>query len=237
MSTSTHPIPTPIETAGRLNAGRVLRLVFGSLALLAGLALIVSGGALTWAFQTHQDSSGYFTTHTHHYQTSAYALSTQPLNVSGVTGELENRLARLRIAVTSADRAKPVFVGIARTKDIDRYLDRVGHDELHDITFQPFGIEYRRLGSGAPATVPSSQGFWRVQARGTGTQTVSWPVESGHWSMVVMNADGSQGVSVNAQLAAKVSYVWWIVTGLLVIGAVSLLIGGLLLYSGVRTRR
>jgi hypothetical protein len=235
MST-THTIPAPLEAADRLNIGRVLRLVFGGLALLAGLAFVGCGGAITWALQSNQDSSGYFTTHTHHYQTATYALSTQPLNVTGATGAIETRLARVRVSVTSANPAKPVFVGIARTEDVNRYLAGVRHDELHDITFQPFGIEYRRLGSGAPASLPASQPFWRMQARGTGTQTVNWPVQAGHWSMVVMNADGSQGISVDGQLAAKVSYLWWVVTALLVMGALSLVVGGLLISSGVRSR-
>jgi hypothetical protein len=65
---------------------------------------------------------------------------------------------------------------------------------------------------------------------------VSWPVEKGHWSAVVMNADGSRTVGVDAQLAARVSHVWWIVIGLFVAGGLSLAGGGALAYSGARTR-
>jgi hypothetical protein len=51
-----------------------------------------------------------------------------------------------------------------------------------------------------------------------------------------MNADGSRKVSVEAQLAARVSHVWWIVIGLFVVGGLSLAGGGALVYSGARTR-
>jgi hypothetical protein len=51
-----------------------------------------------------------------------------------------------------------------------------------------------------------------------------------------MNADGSPKVSVDAQLAARVSYAWWIVTGLLVISGLSLAGGGALVHSGTRRR-
>lgn len=235
MST-TNTVRVPAQPDRRFDRGRGLRLVFGSVGVLAALAFIAGGGALTWALQTHRDSSGYFTTHKHHYQTSSYALSTETLDVGGMTGALEDRLGRLRITATSTFAAKPVFIGIARAQDVDRYLARVEHDELRDVESDPFSIDYRRLGAGAPQALPTTRSIWRAHGTGTGTQTVTWPVEKGHWSAVVMNADGSPKVSVDAQLAARVSYVWWIVTGLFVIGGLSLAGGGALVYSGTRRR-
>lgn len=212
MST-TNTIPAPAQPTQRLDRGRVLRLVLGSLGVLAALAFLAGGGALTWALQTHRDGSGYVTTHTRHYQTSSYALSTESLNVGGITGALEDRLGRLRITATSSVATKPLFVGIARTEDVNRYLARVEHDELRDIETDPFRIDYQRLGAGAPPALPTTRSIWRAHATGSGTQTVSWPVEKGRWSAVVMNADGSRNVSVDAQLAARVAGVWWIVIG------------------------
>jgi hypothetical protein len=153
-----------------------------------------------------------------------------------MTGALEDRLGRLKITATSTLAAKPIFIGIAHTEDADRYLARVEHDELRDIESDPSNTGYRRLGTGAPQALPTTRSIWRAHATGTGTQTVTWPVEKGHWSAVVMNAAGSRNVSVDAQLAARVSYVWWIVTGLLVIGGLSLAGGGALVYSGTLRR-
>jgi hypothetical protein len=235
MSTTKHS-QSACAADRRFDRGRGLRLVFGSVGVLAALAFIAGGGALTWALQTHRDSSGYFTTHTHRYQTSSYALSTENLNVGGMTGALEDRLGRLRITATSTVAAKPLFIGIAHTEDVDRYLARVEHDELRDIESDPSSIDYRRLGTGAPAALPTTRNIWRAHATGTGAQTITWPVKKGHWSAVAMNADGSPKVSVDAQLAARLSYPWWIVTGLLVIGGLSLAGGGALVYSGTRRR-
>jgi hypothetical protein len=232
MSTTTTTIAVPRR---RLDHVRVLRLVFGSLGVLAGLAFLTGAGVLTWGLQTHRDGSGYFTTHTHHYQTSSYALSTESLKVGGLTGGLEERLARLRITATST-AAKPLSVGIARATDVDAYLARVEHDELRDIELDPFSIEYRRVGAGAPTALPTTRSIWRAHATGTGTQTISWPVEKGRWSAVVMNADGSRAVSVDAQLAARVAAAWWIVAALFVLGGLSLLGGGALVYAGARKR-
>jgi hypothetical protein len=235
MST-TNTITTPAQPAHRLDRGRVLRLVLGGLGILAALAFLAGGGALTWALQTQRDSSGYFTTNTHHYQTSSFALSTESLDVGGITGAIEDRLGRLRLTGTSTVAAKPLFVGIARTDDVDRYLAHVEHDELRDIESDASSIDYRRLGAGAPSALPATRSIWRAHATGTGTETITWPVEKGHWSAVAMNADGSRNVSLDAQLAARVSHVWWIVIGLFVLGGLSLAGGGPLIYSGARTQ-
>jgi hypothetical protein len=218
----------------RLGRGRLARLVFGSLGLLAGLALIGGAVAAIVGLETNRDSTGYFVTHTHHYQTSSYALSTESLNVGGITGALEAGLVRLRIAATSPDAAKPLFIGIARTKDVNRYLARVEHDELRNINFEPFRIDYRRLGTGAPPALPVRQSFWRVRASGTGTQTISWPVKKGQWTALVMNADGSRNVSVDTQLAARLAGAWWFFAAAFVLGALSLAGGIALVRSGAR---
>jgi hypothetical protein len=208
--------------------------VFGSLCLLAALALLGSAIAGIFGLETNRDATGYFVTHTHHYQTSSYALSSESLTVGGVTGALEAGLVHLRIAATSHEAAKPLFVGIGRTQDVDRYLARVQHDELRDINFDPFKVDYRRLGTGAPTALPSSQTFWQTHASGTGTQTISWQVKKGHWTAVAMNADGSRMVSIHAQIAARLSGAWWFVAAAFVLGAAALLGGIALIRSGVR---
>ena len=225
-----------IATAKHFGRGRVLKLALGSIGLLAAIILIGAGVALTWALATHRDASGYFTTHTHRYRTSSYAVSTESLDVSGVPGTLEAGLGTLRITATSSNAAKPLFVGIARTPDVQRYLARIEHDELGDIEFDPFKIDYRRLGAGAPTAAPAAQRFWQTRASGTGAQTIDWPIEKGQWSAVVMNADGSRKVSVDAQLAGRLDGAWSLVGALLALGVLSLLGGAVLVYSGARAR-
>lgn len=234
----TAAVAAPAQPARRVGRGRVLRLVFGSLGLLAAMAFIGGAGALTWALETQRDSSGYFTMNTHRFKTSSYALKAQSLDVDTKSPiwAVADRLGRIRITATSADAAKPLFIGIARTEDVDRYLAGVEHDEARELEIDPFSIEFRRSVGGAPAAVPTTQSFWRTDATGTGTQTISWPLEKGHWSVVAMNADGSRRVSVDAELAARLSHAWWVVTGLFVLGGLSLLGGGALVYFGARAR-
>jgi hypothetical protein len=219
----------PTQQVGRR---RVVRLVLGSLALLVALALIGAAIAGIFGLENNRDATGYFVTHTHHYQTSSYALSTESLNVGSVTGALESRLLHLRITATSNDATKPLFIGIARTEDAAGYLARVQHDELRDIKFDPFKVDYRRIGTGAPRALPAAQSIWQTRASGTGTQTISWQVKRGQWSAVVMNADGSRKVSVDAQLAARLAGAWWFVAAFLALGALSLAGGLALVRSG-----
>lgn len=232
VTPTTGPAQAVAQQVGR---GRALRLVFGSLGLLAALAFFGAAVAAIFGLETNRDSSGYFVTHAHHYQTSSYALSTESLNVGGVTGALEAGLVRLRITATSSVASKPLFVGIARTQDVNRYLARVEHDELRDIKFDPFKVDYRRLGTGAPTALPATQSFWQTRATGTGTETISWPVKKGRWSAVVMNADGSRNLSVDAQLAARLSGAWWFVTAFIALGVLLLVGGAALLRAGARS--
>ena len=80
--------PRRTSPAEQATHRRVGRLVFGGLSLLLALALIGSAIAAIFGLETNRDASGYFITHTHHFQTSSYALSTETLNVGDVTGSL-----------------------------------------------------------------------------------------------------------------------------------------------------
>ncbi|HSC51218.1 MAG TPA: hypothetical protein VLD16_13220, partial [Gaiellaceae bacterium] len=72
---------------------------------------------------------------------------------------------------------------------------------------------------GAPRAPPTAQSFWAASASGVGTQTLSWKVRDGDWSVVLMNADGSRGVAADVDLGAKLSFLLWVAIGLLIGGA------------------
>jgi hypothetical protein len=229
--------PHESVSAARFDTGRVLRLVFGGLGLLAALAFIGAGATATWSLESKQDGSGYFATGTHRYQTSSYALATESLDsTTGWVSWAERLGGRIKITATSTRPAKPLFIGIARTQDVDRYLGNVSHDQIGDLKLDPFGVQYQPRRGHAPAVRPTAVRFWDARAAGIGTQTISWPLRSGHWSAVVMNADGSRSVAVDARVAAHVSDLWSIVAALFVLGGLSLLGGGALVYTGRRAR-
>ncbi len=231
MNTTT---AVPVLAKEPFAAKRILLLVFGGVAVLVALALFAGGGAAVWGLG-QRDDAGFFTSGTHEVSTSSYALASESLDVGpDIPGWLDDGFATVRVAVTSA---KPVFIGIGRAADVERYLAEVEHAQITDWDTDPFSVSYRSQdGTARPAT-PASQNFWRVQASGSGTQTITWPVAEGKWSVVAMNADSSRKVSVDAQLGARVPSLRWFAIGLLGAGALALLIGGGLFYFGARRPR
>ena len=222
----------------RSSGGRIAAVIVGSLLGLVSLASLVGGGAALWA-NGQKDDDGYLTTRTERFHTPTAALRTENLDVDlGGTGTLlgSDVYGKVRLRVTPR-AGKQVFVGIARTRDVSRYLHGTAHTRVTDVDYHPFHADYATTGGARRAAAPAKQRIWAAQAHGRGAQTVTWSVEDGDWSVVVMNADGSPGVDANVRAGANVPFLdelAWVGLGT---GAVLLLISGALLYAGARTPR
>ena len=217
--------------------GRIVLTVVGALLIVISLGLGVVGGALTWAYATQRDSEGFFTTSTKHFETLSYAITSENIDLGVQPGRDDNRFdlgniatVRLRVSVPGG---APVFVGIGRERDVQGYLANVAHAEIDDIDLHPFRVTYRSQPGGAPATPPGNQRFWVASAQGPGVQQLRWDLESGRWSVVVMNADGSRGVGADASVGVKSD--WVLPLGLGMLGGFVLLaiLGTVLLVLGV----
>jgi hypothetical protein len=215
---------TPYAAPPRDRTGPVLALVGGSIAAVVALILLASSAALLYAGHYKTDD-GYYTTATHTYSTPTRALTTDNVDVNGVPSWLNasDHLGRLRIDPQGTGS----FVGVARTSDVNAYLDGVAHDQVNDVDFDPFKLDTTRsAGEGRPA-MPAAQRFW--VATSTGGRALDWKVRGGDWSVVMMNADGSASVSVAAKAGVKVPLIgdlgWGLaIPGVLLgIGAVALI--------------
>lgn len=227
-------IASPVLAKEPFGAKRILLLVVGSIAVLVALVLFVGGSAAVWGL-SQRDDSGYFTSGAHELSTGSYALASESLDVGpDIPGWLDDRFATVRIQASST---QPVFIGIGRAKDVEHYLANVRHAQITDMDTNPFSVSYRQQNGTAEPAPPASQDFWSARASGSGTQTISWPVAEGKWSVVAMNADGSRSVSVDARLGARVASLGWAAIGLLAGGGLVLLLGGGLFYLGVRQPR
>ena len=183
---------TPAPGRKGWTAGRVTALALGSILILASVGLLGGAGILMWADQ--EQWGGFLATGTATYSTGGYALASDPVTVHGRWGWLGWFVGEVQIQVTAADPRVPVFVAIGPASDVSRYLAGVSCASMaaigdHDVTQHP--------GSAVPA-LPATALNWAVQAQGTGTQTLHWTARTGEWMAVVMNPDGSPGVTVRA---------------------------------------
>lgn len=232
------PAATPAEPATPAvrpgwTGGRVTALVIGSILILISLGLLGGGATVLWVDLAHRDATGYVTSGVHHYSSAGSALTTERIDLGSpgmgrVYGPAP--LDKVRIRVTPASSGVPVFVGIAPSADVDRYLAGVKQTRISDFwTDRVTTIE-----GGTPASAPGAQSFWVVSSTGTGTRTVEWIPASGSWTVVVMNADGRSGVDVGTDFGARVPALLWIAVGLLVAGAVFAVGGALLIAGAIR---
>ena len=235
--------PVTPSAPSRWTAGRIARLVLGGLLALIGLGVFAGGAYGLW-LHTTQRSDGYVMTSSERFTTASYALATRTLHISSdVPSFLYGRdwLGNVRIRGESANPDRPVFIGIARKTDVDRYLAGMAHADVVDVSGSTFGSSYRpsyrpRPG-GKPATPPERATFWVARVAGRGTQTLTWSVKSGRWAVVVMRPDGSRGVSADLGAGAKLPALLWVSIVLLVLGMLTLGGAAALIYFAAREPR
>jgi hypothetical protein len=236
--TKTNPSTSPSQP----RRGRIALIVSGAISGLLATALLLGGGVALWA-NAKKDDAGYVSASRHEFASRTAALATEnlDLDLDGVQWLVDSGDAgKTRLKVT-AKNGKPIFVGIARTRDVDAYLKDVTHTTVTNVDYGPFGGHFDadyRYHAARKTTVapPARQRIWTASAQGRGTQTVNWRVEEGNWSVVLMNADGSPGVRADVKAGAKVPYLtavgWTAIGG----GILLLALGSVLITVAVRRR-
>jgi hypothetical protein len=221
----------PQALSRRTPAGWVVLLFVGSLLALLGSA-IFTGGVAAVVLAAVQGRHGFLTSQSAPFAADGYALTT-----AGATQFASDRPApdlpfdigqvRLR-----AEGPQPLFIGIAANSDVQRYLSGVPHAEVTDIHYRPFQATYRSVpGTSAPAK-PTAQRFWAESSSGSGTQQITWSIRPGNWRVVLMNADGSAGVSARIQAGFRSDLLAPVAGGVLTAGIVLLVLGVPLLLLG-----
>ena len=226
------PIRQAKPSAGRTRGRHsVLLLVAGSVVCVVALVLVVGGGLALWKDRVDRDGSGFVSIGTTELKTDQYAI------VGDLQGDGPDwlygstMLGETRVRATSqADQ--PLFMGIARSGDVLRYLRGTGYAtvysfEVSDDTTHP---------GGPPTGSPSGESIWSESTQGTGQQALRWSPRAGDWSVLFMNADASADVEVRGDASAELPVLPWVAGGLLILGAVTGLIGTWLLVRALRRR-
>jgi hypothetical protein len=235
MAATPPPTWNPPPPAQPWGPGRVIALVVGILVLLPAIGLTFAGGVLLWADGPARNDDGYLYSASDDFSSDGFAITSTSIDLA--TGAdwmpVSSALGSARLKVTGAS-GSDVFVGIAPVADTTAYLGAVDRTIVTDLgSGSPPVI---RTGAGAPASPPGEQTFWVAQAEGSGTQTLTWKPAAGNWTLVVMNADGSAGVSVDARVGATVPALTGLAWGVFAGGLVLLVIGVLVVVLAVRRR-
>lgn len=228
-----HQVP---PHAGHWSAGRVIAVVVGALLVLTGLGATAGGGVLLWLDSTQRDSAGFVTTDPERYVDTGYALRFDgDLIYRDLSGPGPGDwLGDVRIRVSSASDA-PLFVGLAPTSDVERYLETVPHSRVNDLDDGRYDTLHTT--SGRPPAQPDDQEFWVDSESGTGLLTLTWDPRPGQWSLLVMNVDARPAVGANVDIGATVPALreaGFIVLG---VGIVLVVAGVVLIVLASRPRR
>jgi hypothetical protein len=212
--------PRTTERPSR-RAGRAFVVALGAVLALTGLAT-------TGAYAAQQAEGGYFSTSTETFSTPTSALVTDEILVeAGRPGDSPTDvgdLAEVRIRVTSAEPGRALFVGIGPKAEVEAYLRGVAHDRMVSFELDPFTVRFDRV-PGGPAHAPAAWPHWVAAATGQGTQTLLWDKARGAWTAVVMNADGTPGVEVRADIGLRFGFLLPVGVALLTAGAAVLGLG------------
>jgi hypothetical protein len=248
MNSLTDPIalpdpstPAPASTPRRKHGpGHVVAIVLCCLMLLPGIGILVGGGAIAFAQAVATDDDGYFNFTLDRVESDGVAVATTDLWFDETDRNdgpwvLDWLDLDLRIRVEGAGPTDDVFVGIARTPDVERYLADAAYENV--VELDGHTPRYREIRGTDTVAAPLDQDFWAISRSGSGEQEMEWNARGGRWSIVVMNADGTSDVAADIQVGAKSGAITPIAVTMLVIGSLMVIGSIVLLVIGVRGRR
>jgi hypothetical protein len=190
---------TAIETnslpaARRRSASRTISRLVALLLALLGLGIGGAGGVLLAVF----DGDGTVRSGSQSLSTPASAFASSVTDISDLD-DISGLIGQPRVGVTA--EGQDLFIGVGHAKDVDRYLAAAAIEEITDVELEPFRLD-RELhpGSTTPAP-PGAQPFW-VASSSDGV--LRWDVHDGDYRIVVMNRDGSRGVTADVNVGLTV---------------------------------
>lgn len=195
---------------------------FNKIAAIATLvtALVLAlAGTVSLAANAFRDGRGYFNWPTETFSSGGYAIAMKTVDVSKAPQwALSAGVDRVRV---EAHSNRPIFIGIARTAELDRYLRGTEHDDISGLNYHPFQVGYDHRSGHAPTSLPAKETFWVKSTGGAGNVALTWKPRPGSWRAVVMNADDSRGVTADLKFGVRTSLLWWLGAGLLAAAALA----------------
>jgi hypothetical protein len=243
MSVSTPDIQVPgPPPRPAWSAGRVLATIAAALFLLLGTGMLLGGTALRLVDGPLRDDQGYLMASSERWQSPGYAVRSEAAEIhSGSTVlDLPGRLLGTLRASADPATANGVFIGVARTADVDRYLDGVAHSTMVGGSMgrrqDPMMSGTRFIDGGSPAVAPTDATFWVASSSGPGEQTITWEPEDGSWTLVVMNGEGTTPVDADVAVGAELPVLGTAGTALIISGLLVVVASATGLWLALRRR-
>lgn len=212
-------------------------VVVGTIVAIVAVGLLIAGAAVLLV-GSFGSEDGWFEGPPVSLSSDGSAVRTERISLGADPGPWfpDGGAVTQRVTITPSSPDVPVFVGVAQSEDVDRWLSGSGQTTVLAVDGDGRTEVEIVAGDASPAP-PGEQTFWAVSASGTSPTAIIWDVRFGTWELVVANADGSAGVAVAAEgqvrlrLAGQVG--WTMVAAAAVVGLVALV----LLLTAYRHRR
>jgi len=213
-------VPGPPHHHRGWTAGRTISVVVGSVLALVALAVLIAGTALLVANRTMRDD-GFLSGGSQQLSSSGYAIVVGDvlLDGPGADTSMPGRvIGDVRVRVTPGDAATPVFVGIGPAAEVGAYLSGVAR------TVPDAPGQGQHIAGSAPPAPPQAVDVWQAQSAGPGARELFWTPRSGHWSMVLMNQDGTGPVTASLDVGVSAPWLPWLGALFLAAGVVVMVV-------------
>ncbi len=210
---------------------KIVLIVLGALLLFCGLG----GTALAAVLTAATGGDGAIESGYHRLATETPALISTTEQVSSGSPVPTSGFGATTITISARSNGQPIFLGVARSSDVDGYLAGIAQEEVREINLRPYRVD-TRLREGLPiAEPPDDQIIWVAQASGDNPR-LEWQVAEGDYRFVLMNDDGSPEVDAQVQFGIEVNGLREVGIGALIVSILVALAGLALLIWGIRTR-
>ncbi|MGB3676546.1 MAG: hypothetical protein WA988_19110 [Candidatus Nanopelagicales bacterium] len=197
---------------------RALLAILGAILIVVGIGAGGVGGTLAALTGPDAAISGDAGT----VNGNGYALVFNEFTINTAGGEEAlKRIAEFRMGATSRN-GNELFLGIAPAEDVNNYLRTTAREivsDLSDGTARVVPVP----GNTVPAK-PSEQTFWTAQSQGM-SPTISLATSGANQTLVIMNADAAQQVSVDVTIGIESATLFPIGLALVFVGVLFLVLG------------
>ena len=185
--------------------------------LVIGLALLLSGGcfaAVGGGMAAADGPETWFGSGYREVETPAYALVMDVEDVWKHSSPRQPQHDGSSIPVGHADQVairaeardeRELFIGVGSEHDVAAFLDDVKAERITGVEFAPLDLNQHTTAGSRPPLEPDDAVQWLARAT-DGDRVLTWPIRSEPDQVVVMNADGSDGVSARIALSVGMEY-------------------------------